>query len=228
MGKLLLRFFLLLLITTISILIYLSYFGIKTDKFDNLIKRKANEAHRHVKLEFQKTKIHLNPKELNLAVKLQNPKILIKNNEINLSKFDIFLSIKSFFSSDFLLNKAEISFFENDIKDLTKITRLFLPRIINKQLSKIFVKGKLEGEFVIPFEVDGSLGRDYEFSGKISNASINLTKEFSIKDMTTEINYGKEIENEGFTAVIKKGTLLDLKLTDSIINLKREKDKTKY
>ena len=41
MGKLLLRFFLLLLITTISILIYLSYFGIKTDKFDNLIKRKS-------------------------------------------------------------------------------------------------------------------------------------------------------------------------------------------
>ena len=227
MGKLLLRFFLLLLITTISILIYLSYFGIKTDKFDNLIKRKANEAHQHVKLEFQKTKIHLNPKELNLAVKLQNPKILIKNNEINLSKLDIFLSIKSFFSSDFLLNKAEISFFENDIKDLTKITRLFLPRIINKQLSKIFVKGKLEGEFVIPFEVDGSLGKDYGFSGKISNASINLTKEFSIKDMTTEINYGKEIENEGFTAVIKKGTLLDLKLTDSIINLKREENKTK-
>ena len=57
---------------------------------------------------------------------------------------------------------------ENDIKDLTKITNIFLPKIINKQLNKIFHKGNLEGEFVIPFESDGSIGKDYGFSGKIS------------------------------------------------------------
>ena len=41
---------------------------------------------RYVKLNFKNTKIYLNPKELNLAVKLQNPKILVKDNEIVLSK----------------------------------------------------------------------------------------------------------------------------------------------
>ena len=47
-------------------------------RFDGLIKNKANDVNQNVKLEFNKTKIHLNLKELNLAVKLQNPKILIK------------------------------------------------------------------------------------------------------------------------------------------------------
>ena len=118
------------------LIIYLSYFGIETDRFDTLIKQKANEAHHQVKLEFKKTKIHLNPQELNLAIKLQKPKILIKNNEINLSKIDLFLALKSFITSDFLLQRAEIAFFKNDIKDLTKITNVFVPRIINKQIKK--------------------------------------------------------------------------------------------
>ncbi len=180
MGKFFLRFFFLLLFTVVSLIIYLSYFGINTDKFDDLIKNKANEVNQYVKLEFQKTKIYLNPAELNLAVKLQNPKILIKDNEIDLSKLDLFLSLKSFFSSDFLLKRAEVAFMENDVKDLTKITNIFLPKYINKQLNKVFTKGKLEGEFVIPFQPDGRIAKDYGFNGKVSNASINLTKKFSI------------------------------------------------
>ena len=94
MGKFLLRFFLLILITIIIAIIFLTYFGLETNKLDNLIKNKANEVNQYVKLDFKKTKIHLNPIELNLAVKLQNPKILIKGNEIILSKLDLFLPLR--------------------------------------------------------------------------------------------------------------------------------------
>ena len=72
MGKFLLRFFILLLVIIFSFTLYLSYFGIETDKFDALIKEKANKVSKNVKLEFNKTKIHLNPSELNLVVKLKN------------------------------------------------------------------------------------------------------------------------------------------------------------
>ena len=85
MGNFFLRFFLIVLIVIASAVTFLTYFGLETDKFDNLIKNKTNEINRNVKLEFKKTKIYLNPTELNLAVKLQEPKILIKNNEIDLS-----------------------------------------------------------------------------------------------------------------------------------------------
>ena len=53
---------------------------------------------------------------------------------------------------------------------MTKISKIFLPNILNKQLKKIFKKGSLEGEFTIPFNEDGSIGEGYGFSGKISNA----------------------------------------------------------
>jgi len=227
MAKFFLRFFFLLLIITTSSIIYLSYFGFKTDKFDGFIKSKANKVSQYVKLEFQNTKIYLNPAQLNFIVKLQNPKILIKNNQITLSKLDLFLSLKSLFTSDFLLKKAEVAFIRNDIKDLTKITNIFLPKIINKKLNKIFAKGNLEGKFVIPFESDGSIGKDYGFSGKVSDASINLTKEFTIKNLTTRIKHEKDDAGDEFKVIIQKGSLYDLELAGSTINLKRGKSKTK-
>ena len=225
MGNFFFKIFLVGLITAVSVAIFLTYFGLETDKFDNLIKSKANEINQTVKIEFQKTKIHLNPTELNLVVKLQKPKILIKNNIIDLSKLDLFLSLKSFFSSDFLLKKAEVAFKKNDIKDLSKVTNIFLPRFINNKLGKIFEKGNLEGEFSIPFKADGSIGKDYEFSGKISDALINLTSKFSVKNLTTEINHVKGVKNNGFIAVIKKGFLFDLELAGTTINLMRKENK---
>ena len=225
MGKFFLRFFLVVLIVVFFATIFLIYFGLKTDKFDNLIKSKANEVNSYVKLDFQKTKIHLNPTELNLVVKLQKPKILVKDNEIILSKLDLFLPIRAFITSDFILKRVEISFAKNDIKDLTKITNIFLPKIINKKLNKIFYEGKLEGEFIIPFDKDGKIERNYGFSGKVSNAIINLTKEFSIKNLTTEVIHTKEEEANRFQIIINEGSIYDLALADSKIDLKREKNK---
>ena len=121
MGKFFLRFFLILLIVAIPTIIFLSYFGLETIRFNNLIKSKANAVNQNVNLEFSTTKIYLNPTELNLVIKLLNPKVLIRNNEVNLSKIDLFLSLKSFIGSDFFLKRAEVAFIRNDIKDITKI-----------------------------------------------------------------------------------------------------------
>ena len=227
MSKFFLRFFLIVSITIIFAIIFLSFFGIETDKFDGIIKSKTSEVNRHVKLGFQKTKIYLNPIKLNLVVKLQNPKILVKKNEIILSRLDLYLPLRSFFTSDFLLKRAEIAFFKNDIKDLTKVTYIFLPKIINNQLNKIFYEGDLEGELIIPFESDGSIGKDYGFSGKVSEATINLTKEFSIKNFTTLVNHVKDVDGDGFQVIVKAGSIYDLELADSIINLRREKNEIK-
>ncbi len=226
MSKFLLKIFILLLVIFFSFTIYLSYFGIETDKFDALIKEKANEVNQNMKLEFNKTKIYLNPTELNLAVKLKEPRVIIRNNQITLSKLNLFLSIKSFFSSNFLLKRAEIAFTKNHIKDLTKITNIFVPKFINKKINKIFAEGQIEGEFIIPFDVDGNIGNDYGFSGKVLNASINITKEFQIKNLTTKINHTKDKTANFFNITIKEGSFLNFDLTNSVFKFKRENNET--
>ena len=220
MGRILLKFFLIILFLITLGTLALSYFGLETNRFDNIIKSKTNEINKNVRFDFNKTKIHLNIKELNLVIKLLKPKILVKKNEIKLSTFDIYLSIRSFYTSDFLIEKTIISFEKNNIKDITKVTSIFIPRIINKQLDKIFSKGTIEGQILIPFNDDGKISNNYEFKGKIINSTINFGKDYEINNLTTEISYGDKSINEGFVAKIKKGNLFDLDLDNSTINLK--------
>ena len=227
MIKFLLKFFLIFLVIIISSIIFLSYVGLETDKFDSFIKNKANEVNKNVKLEFNKTKIHLDISDLKLHLKLQDPKVLLKNDAIDLLKLDLFLSLRSFYTSDFLLEKVNIAFERNDIKDLTKITNIFLPKIINKQLKKIFVKGNLEGAFVIPFESDGTISKKYSFQGKVIDADIDITKEYKLKNFTADIVYGdsSSVGINDLRVIINKGTILNLQLSKSLIDIKFEENK---
>ena len=218
-----------ILITTIFILtiLYLSYFGLKTKKFDNLIKEKVNSINRITKIEFKKTKILLKIRDLKIVIKLQNPEILINNNKIDLSKFDLTLSIKSFFQSDFILDKINIAFKENSITDLTKVTSVFLPKFINKQLNKFFIKGNLSGEIIVPFKNDGSIDKNYKFHGKILNAELGLVKNYQLKNLTAEIKYGEDanLDKDNLLININKASFINLDLSGSVVDIKFKKDK---
>ena len=222
MVKFLFKTFLLLLVAFVAFTLYLSFFGIETKRFNDLIKNKSNEVNERVKLDFNKIRININISELNLLVKIQNPKIIVKKEEINLSKLDLFLSMKAFFGKNFLLQRAEVAFTKNDIKDISKITNIFVPKIINKQIKRIFKKGNISGQFFIPFEVNGDVGKNYSFLGKVSDATISLPKNFKIKNLTTDINYDNANKNDGFTALINKASLFNLNFDDSKINIIRK------
>jgi len=227
MGRFILNFFFLLIISLISIIVFISYFGLETNKFDIFIKKKANEVNEHVKLDFNKTKIYLDVSDLKIILKLQKPKILLKKSEINLSKLDLLLSLKSFYTSDFILEKANVAFKKNDIKDLTKVTNIFLPKIINKRLKKIFTKGNVEGEFVIPFNSDGAISSNYKFYGKIINADINITKEYRFNNLNAEVDYKKDsfVDVDSLKITINNGKFLNLKLLKSLIDITFKEDK---
>ena len=226
MFKAIVKYSLVILTILSLVIIYITYIGVETNKFNSLIKNKSNEINQFVKLDFDEIKIFINPTEFNLEVKLNNPKIIIKENVIILSNLKLYLPLKSFITSNFILSRAEISFKQNDIKDLSKISNLFLPMIVNSQINKIFQKGKLEGEFIIPFEDNGSVGKDYAFSGKITNGFINLKKEFTVKNLTAEIKHIKNFNSNEFKIKIIDGFIYDLKLAETFINLKKNKKKT--
>jgi len=226
MRKFFLKLFLIVSIIIIAAIVFLTYFGIKTSKFDGSIKNRANEINKNVQLEFNIIKIYLNPKELNLAVKLQNPKILVKENEIILSKINLFLPLKSFITQDFLLQKAEVAFIKNDIKDLVKFSNIFLPKFLNKKLNKIFSSGNLQGEFIIPFNPDGSVAENYVINAKILNADININSDVKINNLSTDIKYiFKSNKEKEINFFINKGKILNLDLEQSAININLKDDK---
>ena len=95
-----------------------------------------------------------------------------------------------------------------------------MPKIVNKKIDKIFDQGLIEGEFIIPFDQNGNIGDDYGFSGKIVDASINITKDLRLKNFTSKINHSKDKRANLFDIMILKGSLLDFDLTNSVFNIK--------
>ena len=75
MKKFFISIFFIILITLTSAILYLSYFGYQTDKFNNIVKSEINKKNKNFNLEFEKVLVKLNIKELTLFIKFISPKI---------------------------------------------------------------------------------------------------------------------------------------------------------
>ena len=69
----LLTFFIVILVIVI---LYLSYFGIETKRFNKIIKDSISKNNKELDIEFKKVKILLNLTSLTVGINTKNPKIL--------------------------------------------------------------------------------------------------------------------------------------------------------
>ena len=68
--KLILKFFLVLLLLAIIILSYLSIFGVETNKFNSQIYNKISNIDEKIELDLKKIKLVLNPFQFQLNIKI--------------------------------------------------------------------------------------------------------------------------------------------------------------
>ena len=89
-----------LIFLTISILIlYLSFYGYQTDRFNEIIKTEIEKNQKIINLDFKKISFLLDIKKINLLVKFIDPKIEYKSIEIPIkslkANLDLVLLIKN-------------------------------------------------------------------------------------------------------------------------------------
>ena len=74
-----------LLILVFIAIFYLSIYGLNTSYFNKIIQEQVKKTDKNINLEFQKTKILLNLKQLNINLKIVNPSL---NYKKKCSKFN--------------------------------------------------------------------------------------------------------------------------------------------
>ena len=99
------------------IILYLSYFGIKTDKFNDIIKKEAINLNSRINLNLKNINILLNPLNFTLNFSTENPKILLDSNQIKLEYVNTNISIKSLINKEFSINDLKISFKKTTTRD---------------------------------------------------------------------------------------------------------------
>ena len=125
MLKTLLKIFFSLTIILMVIISYLSIYGIKTNKFNDLIKNQIIKYDDRLNLDFDEVFIKLNIKERSFSVNSRDIKFFINKEVQQIENIDILISLKSLIKKDKQVKKIIINSKENEIKDLLKFIRAY-------------------------------------------------------------------------------------------------------
>jgi hypothetical protein len=217
MLKKIIYFISFILVIVLLSIFYLSYFGIKTDRFNNSISNQLKKNYPKLNINFTEINLLLEPLNLLINVETKNPKIIFEDKVIELKKISTSYNIISFFKKEFGINTLDLEIKNNEIKHIVKLLRLskdtpqlyILDKAINK--GKIFIKARVN------FDEKGNIKNDYIISGKINNLYLKLLNKNEIKDLNLNFNYyDKNLDLKNINL-----SYFDLKISGENISLKK-------
>ncbi len=186
---------------------YLSIYGISTNKFNNLVSEKIIERDKNLKIGFDKIKIFLNFNNRNFELKTNNPKVSFKNKEIIIKSISTDLPIRNFFSKKINLKEVKIITGKNKLQNLINILRSHKNNPKLFILNKIVKDGYVSIESKITFNEDGSIKNNYLIDG-------------NIEDLKIELLDNKVIENTNLSFLIREKDYLIYNLSSIYQSIK--------
>ena len=176
-----------ILIFVIFIIIALLSYGISTDKFNNKIISQVEEKVPKSKLNFKDTSISLDLFSLAIKIKINEPKVQISNQSIQLNSFTIFTDLKSSINKKYLLKKIKITFAKNNVSELKEISLINNFKIFRNLK---FIDGTASGDLTI----DQLQNEQYKtvFNGELSDVVININDDLPfIKKINGKVKYSE-------------------------------------
>ncbi len=183
MVKRLIQIIIILVLLFISFCLYLSIYGLNTNKFNDLISKKISEKNKNFTITFDKIKIFLNIGSFNLEIKTDKPIIIFQNKEIKIKSISTSLPIKSIIKKQNNINNIKIITDENKIKNIVEIARSLknTPEIF--LLNKAVKSGIITSEIRFNFDENGNLLSDFILDGRIENLNLKLINNKSIDEI---------------------------------------------
>ena len=216
----LIKLILFLVIITFLIGVYLSFFGITTEKFNNNIEARVSNINKEISLELKTVKFLLNPVNLTINIRTTSPKIFINNNQLELESIKTNISLRSFINNEFSIDDLQLSTKEIKLKDLIKLIRSFKDSAKLFLLDKVVKNGFLVGDINLNFDNSGNIKNDYEINGFLKNGQLSILKKNSIDDLNLIFN----IKDKNFLLQDIEGIFNQIKLSAPSITITEEKD----
>ena len=217
MYKKIIKIFLIFIIIIIIFVFYLSVFGIKTNKFNELIKSQISQMDDRVTLDLSEVFIKLNMKERSLSLNSKNINLFILKESQKIKNVDLLIGFDSIFKKENKLKKIIINSQENEIKNLLKFIRTYKINIPALYLENSIKKGKIIYDLLIYINEDQS--KRIEITGKIKNTELNILKKKIFKDINFDFNY--RAKNLQITDLRLKYRNIDFTSKDIQANIKK-------
>ena len=194
MNKIILRFFILILLILLVFIVYLSTVGIKTKRFNDQISSQIKNINENLDIKLKDIFIVLDPLKFKLKVKTLGVDLDYKNKTIELESINSEISIKSYFNNRFSLDELNISTKSIEIKDLISFIGIFNndPKIFIA--GKFIKKGYLIANVDLKFDESGKIKDNFKINGLLKNGKID----FFEKNNLSKIDFNFNVEKKKF------------------------------
>ena len=178
------------LIFIITSIIYLNYFGITTNKFNQNIQKKIQKVYPQFDLKLNDIKILFNISKLSVDLETDYPIILSNDEEIKLKTVSTTYDVVSFFKKEFAIENLYIETEKNQIKKIIKLARSYKDSAQLLIIDKIIKTGNAEISIKLNFDENGNLIQNkYEVIADIENLSIELFNKQKIDKISGNLKY---------------------------------------
>ena len=207
------------LILALSIL-YLSVFGIKTDKFNNQITNSILKIDKKINLSLADVNYLLNPYNFTINIKTKNPKIRLEGRSFGIKTIQTNIALKSLINDQFSIDDLQITTKEIKLNDIITLARVFKNSqqlfILNTFIKDGFVTASIN----LNFDGKGEIKENYKIKGTVKKAKLNILNQFKLQDLNFNFNINKNIYS------LKKidTKFNDVKLTSPSIEVKKNKN----
>ena len=208
------------IITLAIIVIYLSIYGIKTEKFNNEIKKNVSKINKRIDLSLNEVNYLLDPLDFSINISSKNPKILLGDKSLNLSDITSNISLRSFINNRFSIDDLKISTKEIQIKDLISLIRTIKGSPQLFVLESITKEGLISANIDLTFELDGKIKNDYQINGAVKEAKFNIFNQVEIENL----NLLFDISKNQLTLRKVETDLNNIRLRSSLIQIEEKKN----
>ena len=223
MFKTLFKILLLILFIIIIFIIYLSTFGFKTNKFNDLIKSQIIKQDNRVNIDLEDVFVKLNIKEKSLSINTSNLNFYILKEKQEISNVDILIGLEALIQKDLNIKKIIINSKKNKIDELLKFIRTYKVSIPALYLENSISKGKIIYNINSTFK-NNKLDQ-IELDGQIFDAELNILGREKLENINLNFNYeNKNIEiinlkvkNNNLDFISKN---IKIKINDDLIKVK--------
>ena len=207
------------LILTLAI-IYLSFFGIKTDKFNNQITEDILKINKRINLNLSDVKYLLNPYSFTINIKTTNPQILLEGRSLEINNIQTNVSLKSLINGQFSIDDLQITTKEIKLNDIIALLRVFQNSPQLFVLDTIIKDGLMSVNLNLNFNEKGEVKKDYKIEGYVKDAKLNILNQFKLQNL----NFNFFIDKSSYSLKKIDSRFNDIKITAPLIEIKKNKN----
>ena len=220
MIKKLIKILSVLLLLLVLSIVYLSFIGIKTQKFNENITNRVLKINKKIKLDLKDIKFLLNPFTFTASITTKDPAIFLGDNKLQIRSIKTNISLNSLIFEEFSVEELQISTKPITLNDLILLVRSFKNSTELYLLDKVIKDGFLVADIKLKFDKEGNIKKDYQINGFIKNGNLNFLNQLK----TNNLNLNFDISKNRYSLTKLNFEINDVKFSSPLIEINEKKD----